>query len=237
MIERNLLYNEDCLKVLPQLEDGSIDLIVTDPPYRTRSGASPNMGGYWNTDKLKNGKIFEFNDTDIADYIGEFYRVLKETAHCYIMCNNRNLPHFFDVISKSPFRFTRLLVWDKGNKICGTYYMTQMEFIFFLRKGKDRPINDCSCGDLLRFSNFNRERNKDGTNLHDSIKPVSLMQCLIENSSNAGEIVLDPFMGSGSTIIAAIRAKRDYIGIEIDPKFYEVAKKRIESDSKILTLF
>ena len=226
------------MEVMRNMPDESIHLIATDPPYKvTQRGSSGTMSGYWATDITRQGKIFDHNDIDIEEYLPEFYRILKADAHCYIMCNNFNLPHFFDVIGKSNFHFVKLLVWDKQSKICGRYYMGQVEHIFMLRKGKDKPVNDCSQSDLLSFSNFNREKDREGNNLHDSMKPIPLMQCLIENSTQEGELVLDPFIGSGTTALACMRSNRHYIGCEIDPKYYKVALDRIEQEKRTLTLF
>lgn len=225
------------MEVMKSLPDESIDLICTDPPYKvTKKGCHGTMSGYWATDRANSGKIFSHNDIDIEEYLPEFFRVLKADAHCYIMCNNLNLQHFFEVIGKSPFHFVKLLVWDKQSKICGRYYMGQVEYIFMLRKGRDKPINNCSTSDLLSFSNFNREKDRNGNNLHDSIKPVPLMQCLIENSTQEGELVLDTFIGSGTTAIASIRSKRHYIGCEIDKTYYNVAQERIANETAQLTL-
>lgn len=238
MVKPNNIYLGDCLDIMPQIEDESIDLIVTDPPYKLTSFGSPGtMSGYWTNKLTMQGKIFSNNDIDIEKYLPEFYRILKANAHCYIMCNNSNLPHFFEVINKSNFRFIKLLVWDKHTKICGRYYMGQVEHIFLLRKGKDKPINDCGCSDLLSFSNFKREKDKDGNNLHDSIKPIPLMQCLIENSSQQGDIIFDPFIGSGTTALACIRSNRHYVGCEIDKHYYDVAINRIKQESIKPTLF
>ena len=235
---KDKIFCEDCMEVMQSLPNESIDLICTDPPYKlTSRGSSGTMSGYWTNKLTMQGKIFNNNNIDIAQYLPEFYRILKANAHCYIMCNNLNLPHFFDVIGKSDFNFVKLLVWDKQSKICGRYYMGQVEHIFMLRKGKDKPINDCSRSDLLSFSNFNREKDKDGNNLHDSIKPIPLMQCMIENSTQDGELVLDPFIGSGTTALACMRSKRHYIGCEIDPQYYKVALKRIDMEMRTLTLF
>lgn len=239
-METNMVYNTDCMGLLAAMPDECIDLIVTDPPYRVTSHggmASTSMSGYWVTKKAHSGKIFNHNDIDIADYLPQFYRLLKPDAHCYIMCNNFNLPHFFDVVNKSDFKFVKLLVWNKQSKICGRYYMGQVEHIFFLRKGKEKPINDCSTSDLLTFSNFNRAKDTAGNNLHDTIKPVPLFQRLVENSSQEGGIVLDPFCGSGTLAVACIRARRRYICCEIDKHYYDVATQRIEQEYKQPTLF
>lgn len=233
----NQIYLGDCLDVMKEIPDGCIDLIATDPPYRlTQRGSNGTMSGYWATDAAKKGTVFEHNDIEIEQYLPEFYRILKEDAHYYIMCNNLNMPHFFDVIGKSKFHFVKLLVWDKQTKICGKYYMGQIEFIFLIRKGKDKPINNCGTSDLLSFPNV-KDKNADGSNIHDSQKPIGLMQTLIQNSSNVGDIVLEPFAGSGTTCIAALRENRKYIGIELDRHYYNIAKKRIETELSQLRLF
>ena len=184
------------------------------------------MSGLWAKDKARKGDIFEHNNIDIAEYLPEFYRVLAADAHCYIMCNHFNLPHFFNVINASDFHFTKLLVWDKQTKICGTYDMGQVEFIFFLRKGKNKLINNCGTSDLLSFAN-KRDKNEDGANIHDSQKPIGPMRTLIENSTDTDGIVLDPFMGSGTTAIAAIKSKRAFMGFELDGEYCEIANKRV----------
>ena len=134
-LEIDKIFNQDCIGGMKSFPDESVDLIVTDPPYKlTARGSSGTMSGYWTNDITKKGKVFENNDVEIEDYLGEFYRILKDTSHCYIMCNNLNLPHFFEVISKSKFNFVKLLVWDKCTKICGKYYMGQVEHIFLLKR-------------------------------------------------------------------------------------------------------
>lgn len=222
---------------MQSIEDETIDLIATDPPYRVTSrGGTGTMSGYWTSQIAKSGKIFKKNDIDIAEYLPEFYRILKADAHCYIMCNNVNLPHFFDVISKSKFNFVKLLVWDKRSSICGRYYMGQVEHIFFLRKGKDKPVNDCGISDLLTVP-LQRDKDKNGQNIHDSQKPVSLFEILIRQSTEEGDLVFDPFMGSGTTAIAARNTNRYFCGCEIDEDYYDKIQRRLEYDKQQFSLF
>lgn len=227
MIELNKIYNKDCIIGMKQIPDNSIDLIATDVPYLcTSRGGSGTMGGYWKSNKAKSGKIFDCNNAKIEDYLPEFYRILKDNSHCYIMCNNFNLIHFLRVIDESAFHFVKSLIWDKVKKICGRYYMGQYEYILLLRKGKDRPVNDCSISDILSYRNI-KHKDKDGQNIHDSEKPVQLFSTLIRQSSNENELVLDPFMGSGTTAIACIRENRNFLGFELDKKYYDIANNRI----------
>ena len=231
------LYLGDCSEVLHKLPSESIDLVVTDPPYRvTSKGCSGTMSGYWAEERTNKGKIFDNNDIDIEEYIHELYRILKDGTHCYIMCNQLNLPHFLDVIGKSDFKYVKCLIWDKGNKICGRFYMNCFEYIIMLRKGRERQINLRGTPDILSIAN-KKTKDKDGRNIHDSEKPISLMEILIKNSSNEGDVVLDCFMGSGTSGLAAMRCGRNFIGIEIDNKYFEIAQERIKDAQNKLTLF
>lgn len=229
------LIHGDCLIEMQNIPDASIDLICTDPPYRvTPKGCAGTMSGYWTNTQTNKGKIFEHNDIDIEDYIHELYRVLKDRTHCYIMCNQVNLPHFLQVISNSKFKYVKCLIWDKGNKICGRFYMNCFEYIIMLRKGGERPINGCGTPDILSVPN-KKTKGLDGKNIHDSEKPIDLMQLLIENSTNKGDVVLDMFMGSGSTGVACVNTRRNFIGIELDEEYFAIAEKRIKEAQQQLT--
>lgn len=221
------LYNDDCLKVLSSMPDNSIDLIVTDPPYRiTARGNGGTSGGMFQKKEVNNGKVFQVNDIDIADWLPEFYRVLKDSSHCYIMTNNKNITHYLDIINKSNFHFIKCLIWVKDNKIMGQTYMSQFEYIIFIRKGSHKRINNCGCSDVLYIAN-KKTKNSQGKTIHDTEKPIELTNILIENSTNSGDIVLDPFMGIGGAGVSAMNLNRDFIGIELDENYFKIAKERI----------
>ena len=236
--EKYTLYNDDCITVLDNMiQNGdTVDMIFTDPPYRVTSrGNAGNSGGMLQKKINKAGQVFEHNNIEIEVYLPKFYKVLKETGHCYIMTNHKNLTHFLKVIDewKDPdtnegFHFIKSLIWDKGNKIMGQFYMNQFEYILFLRKGAGKKINNCGASDLISVPN-KKTKDETGKNIHDTEKPVDLCKILIENSSNPNEIVFDPFMGVGSCGIAAKQLGRKFIGIELDSNYYEIAKLRIES--------
>ena len=102
--------------------------------------------------------------------------------------------------------------------------MSRTEFILMLRKGKERYINDLGRSNVFVYPN------RQGDKWHPTEKPVELMRDFIINSTNEGDKVLDPFMGSGSTCVACKQTNREYYGIEIDEKYYDIAKKRINSE-------
>ena len=213
------ILNCNAIDYLKSIESESIDLILTDPPYKiTSRGSSGNSGGMMKTELSKKGKIFDDNNISVEDYASDFYRILKNNSHCYIMCNHKNLQSFINEFTKVGFKFTKSLIWVKNNKIMGQYYMNQFEYILFFQKG-NKKINNCGTSDILFFDNI-KDKDSDGNNIHDTQKPIKLMEVLINNSSKENDIVLDPFFGSGSTIIACENANRNYIGIEINKKYY-----------------
>lgn len=221
------LINGDAIDFMKTLEDESVDLIVTDPPYKvTARGNAGNSGGMMQSKLSMQGKIFKHNDIRPIEYIPEFYRLLKDGSHCYIMTNHVNLQEILNTATECGFRFIKSLIWNKGNKIMGQFYMSQFEYILFFRKGKGKKINKCGTADILNVPN-KKTKGEDGKNIHDTEKPVELMKILIENSSQEGELVLDPFLGVGATAMACKELNRDYIGIELDEKYYNIACKRV----------
>lgn len=226
------LIHGDCLESLKRMPNESINLIVTDPPYKiTARGNGGNSGGMFQKKEVNNGKVFKTNDLEIEDWLPEFYRVLKDQSHCYIMTNNKNITHYLDVIDKSNFHFIKCLIWVKDNKIMGQTYMSQFEYIIMCRKGAHKRINDCGVSDVLQIPN-KKMKDNDNKTIHDTEKPVELNNVLIANSSNEGDLVLDPFMGIGAAGVSAVGLNRNFIGIELDDDYFEIAKSRIENVKK-----
>lgn len=243
------LYNDDCLKVLSTLPDESVDLVVTDCPYKIVAGGvtikerSDECGGVLSkravADKgccssawirkdgqvpaaVKNGKMFSHNDIKFSEWLPDVYRVLKQGSHCYIMINARNLKELQTEAEKAGFKFQNILIWNKGNAVPNKYYMNAYEMILMLRKGPAKNINNMGTKNILDVKNSRINR------LHPTEKPVELMKILIENSSNKNDIVLDPFMGAGSTGVASVEIGRSFIGIEIDKHYYDVSKLKLK---------
>ena len=158
----------------------------------------------------------------------ELYRILKEGGHCYIMTNHVNLIEMLNVSTECGFHFIKSLIWNKGNKIMSQCYMSQFEYILFLRKGKHKKINNCGTSDILSIPN-KKTKDENGKNLHDTEKPIELAKILIENSSNEGDRVFDPFFGVGFVPIACKMLNRRFEGTEIDEEYYNKTIKRLES--------
>jgi len=225
--EEGVLFNQDCLEIFKLIEENSIDLIATDPPYLTTArGSAGNSGGMLQKEINKKGQVFKHNGIDVSQYASECYRVLKDGSHFYIMTNHVNLINMLNVCTSVGFHFIKSLIWNKGNKIMGQYYMSQFEYILFFRKGKGIKINNCGTSDILNIPN-KKSKDENGKNLHDTEKPIELMQILIENSSKENDIVLDPFSGIGATIKACINTNRKFIGIELDENYFNIMKGEI----------
>ena len=216
------LWQGDCLELMKDIPDGSIDLVVTDPPYKTTSrGSSGGTGGILKEEINKRGKVFKHNDIEFNEWLPELYRVLKDTGHAYIMSNNKNLKNMLMEIENVGFNIYKTLIWAKNSPITNMYYMDSHEYIIFCRKGKAKRINNCGTKSVFNVDN---PRNK----VHPTEKPVELMEVLVTNSSQEGELVFDPFMGSGTTGVACINTNRNFIGIELDEHYFNIAKERIE---------
>lgn len=152
----------------------------------------------------------------------EVYRVLKQGSHAYIFTNVLNLTEMLNEAQKAGFRLHNLLCWEKNNCTPSQYYMKNCEYVLFLRKGKAKWINDI--GGSKTVHQFN---NIIGKKIHPCEKPIDLLKFYIANSSDEGDIIFDPFSGTGSTLVAAKELKRNYIGYEIDEKYFSIAKNRI----------
>ena len=217
---------------LRQLSDNSIDCLVTDPPYKIVSGGCTKpLGGVLgsvtsgilnrNINNVKTGSLFDYNSLSFAEWMPEVYRVLKPKSHAYIFISGRRLNELTNEALKTGFIWQNLLVWKKQNATPNKWYMNQCEFILMLRKGGAKNINDMGSTTCLEFLN------PTGNKTHPTEKPVDLLKHLILNSTKENETVLDPFMGTGNTGIACIDTNRNFIGFEIDTKFFKFAENRL----------
>lgn len=231
------LRHGDCLEIMKDIPDNSIDLVVTDCPYHIVSGGCTNIprkdepSGIFNrrntfTQKnAKSGKLFDNNDIKFKDWLPDVYRVLKDGTHCYIMINARNLKELQQEAENVGFKFQNIIIWNKGNATPNRYYLNAYEMILMLRKGKAKNINNMGCKNIVDIKNIR------GNKLHPTEKPVELNELFIKNSSEQGDTILDPFMGVGSCGLACKNTNRNFIGIELDEKYFNIAKERIEEAS------
>lgn len=219
------LYNGDCLEVMNKLiEKGiKVDAIITDPPYKlTGGGRTTKKNIQFNTVSetvLKNGKFFDI--PKFKDWAKRCYDILNDNTHAYFMTNTKNLYEMLGELQNVGFKLHEILVWNKGMHTPQQYYLRNVEFILFMRKGKAKPINNMGTFSLININGIK------GNKIHPSEKPVELMELFVSNSTNEGDTVLDFTMGSGSTGIACKNLNRKFIGIELDEKYFDISVERI----------
>lgn len=215
------IYQGDCLELMPEIKDKSIDLIVTDPFY----GSSGRDGSV----HLENDDIFGNKMSAdsfiwfVREYSKQLFRIIKKDSHCYIFSDWRKYKDVQIAFETNGWELRSLIVWDKGNGM-GEYWRSTHEFILFFTKRKPKKLTHGNCMNVLHYKPV-----KGKKKLHSCEKPVNLIQFLIESSSNEGEIIFDPFIGSGTTGIACINTNRNFIGMELDKTYFEIAKKRINN--------
>ena len=233
------LIHGDCLVEMKKIPDDSIDCFISDVPYKLTQGGvtgkiSAKITGVALNFKNKNTKNgngnFKHNDIKFSDWLPDIFRVLKDKSHCYVMVNDRNLQELLNEATKSKFKLLNVLVWNKNNAMPNHWYMKNAEFIVMLRKGGAKYINNQGTKQIIQVNNV---RNKQ----HPTEKPIDLMKILIENSTNENDIVLDPFMGSGTTGVACVNTNRNFIGIEMDDNYFKIASERINNHTAQTKLF
>lgn len=225
------LYNGDCIEILKQIKDKSVDLIVTDPPYDVDvnhdGGNLYHAKGFDKSNiELVESKID--NGYDIELYNMEFVRVMKD-INVYIWCNKVQIPDYFNFyVNKLKCKFD-ILCWHKGNAL-PTYsnkYLSDTEYcLYFRNSGKCFPESYEDARTFYIAPINTKDKNIYG---HPTIKPLDFTKKLVRNSSKKNDIVLDPFMGSGTTGVACKELERDFIGVEINEKYFAIAKNRIEN--------
>ena len=233
MLELDKIYNEDCLEGMKRIPDGSVDCCITDPPYKLEAGGcAGGLNIVFNQASKKDvqsGELFEIPPFDA--WMKEVYRALKNGSHFYCMTNDKNLKDIIIAAEYVGFKEVNILVWAKGMHTPLPYYMKNIEFVVLFRKGSSRKINNM--GDFALIDGI---KGVYGDKIHPSEKPVPLFQKFIENSTNEGDIVLEPFIGSGTLARACHRTNRHFIGFELSKEYFDMACERIKIEKQQLTL-
>lgn len=221
------ILQNDVLRFLRKLPAGSVDVIVTDPAYsgmnnKLKLGHGRIVGQYANKGAADGKWFSEFVDTEenYSAFLSECRRVLKQsTGHLYIMFDSFSLLSLGPVVRKY-FDVKNLITWDKVNIGMGHYFRRRHEYIMFATHGNNRKIRNRSFPDVWRFKRIHHAS-------YPTQKPVELFQAMIYASAEKDFVVCDPFMGSASAAIAAIRNGCRFIGCDISPKAMNLASKRI----------
>lgn len=222
------LYNEDCMNILRKMEDASVDLIVTDPPYNIETKGA---GIYKQKDKQYVKELEGMKDGFSEDILEELCRVMKK-INIYIFCSQKQIIPLLDFFVKRKKCNYNIISWHKTNPVpaCGNKYLTDTEFVLFFREKGVKVYGSFETKKTWYVTPLNVIEKKEYG--HPTVKPQLLLRNFIINSSEEYETVLDPFMGSGSTGVASVLTNRKFIGIEIDGKYFDTAKKRIGEEIK-----
>ena len=219
------LINGDCLIELKKMGEESVDISFTSPPYN-----SVRHKKYKNySDNIDNYYSFLCKFTD------ELLRITKKTIIINVQTNYYNRPDVYKYIGKYNEDISRIIIWNKSNptpssmqhKLTNAY-----EFFIIFSKEKSVTINSIFMKDVINFP-INSQKIKG----HKAVMNSDVSDLFIREFSNKGDIVLDCFMGSGTTALSCKKYERDFIGIEIDDEYFAIAKKRIEELKKTINYF
>lgn len=224
-------------ELIKNIDDKSIDLIVIDPPYLLNmKGANPNRNDFGKEiinvrKELESLNIIDGYDIDI---LNELVRVMKK-VNIYIWCNIKQLKSYLDFFVGKLDCSVDILVWNKINAmpLFNNKYLTDKEYcLYFRKRGYCMPKSYEKAKTVFNLPINQRDKKLYG---HPTIKPIAIIQNLVENSSKENETILDCFMGSGTTGVAVVNAgcNRNFIGMEISEKYYEFAKNRINEAIKL----
>ncbi|HCE1880146.1 DNA-methyltransferase [Vibrio parahaemolyticus] len=222
------LSQDDAVNWLSMLDSASVDLLITDPPYESlekhrKIGTTTRL----KVSKSSSNQWFEiFPNARFEELLREVYRVLKKNAHFYLFCDQETMFVIKPIAEKVGFKFWKPIIWDKVSIGMGYHYRARHEYILFFEKGK-RKLNDLSIPDILTHKRVYRG--------YPTEKPVSLLEVLVAQSSREGELVVDPFFGSGSTLVAAKNLNRQCKGNDISSSAHEHIRQRMKFHKRSLS--
>jgi modification methylase len=227
------LLNGDCFQKLKELGDNTIDLVVTSPPYNKN---------YWLRNRNQKGKrIITYDSiTDSltpteyikqqTEVLNELVRVIKPTGS--IFYNHIDIFHKHNTIHPSyvyNFNVKQVIVWDRGNtpKLDKSYFLPTTEWLFWIKKDWNSiPYFDKSkCEHKKNIWRINKEKG----NPHPAAFPIELVDNIVKSCSEEGSVVLDCYMGSGTTAVSCKKLNRNFIGIEISKDYIEMTNKRLDT--------
>ena len=258
----NYVYFGNCIDVLKnEIDKSSIPLIFADPPYNLSGNGlqlkGNKTGGDW---FMVNEEWDKMNDEDYlnftSDWINECINVLKDNGSIYISCTYHNIAEILMVLKKNKIKVNNVITWQKTNampSITKRIFTHSTEFVIWAVKGKNWIFNYEELKDINPERQLNgslkqmrdvwaipisqgseRLKNEDGRALHPTQKPVELLRRIITASSMEDDIVLDPFLGSGTTAVVAKKLNRNFIGIEQNKKYFDASLIRLDALSEQL---
>lgn len=219
------LLQGDCLELMKDIPDGSIDLILTDPPY------GMDLKPQRKTGKFHGVQIANDNSLNWTDnFFLECFRVTKQNTASFFFCSHHCVSEFIGSAKLAGFEIKNLLVWDKGQFGMGGNWRPCHELILVCSKGR-LVTKSNSLRTIIQFKKVHHTKA-----VHPTEKPVSMLEHLIVEPDYNPSVVLDPFMGSGTTGVACMNTGRSFIGMELDQGYFEIARNRIFSQQSNYTV-
>lgn len=221
------VWQGDCLEEMGRLPESSIDVVFTDPPFSSGTRKEGQKGV--RKSMVRSTEDDEWFATDSLTTHGFLWlmrqnalrwkRLLKRGGHALVFIDWRMMPHLAAAIESADLRHCGVLVWDKTFFGMGACFRNQHEFVLHFTNGRGRDPKRRDAGNVFQCPPV-----RDG--LHPNEKPVRLLKDILSVVGGAGECVLDPFVGSGSTLVAAANLGMRGVGIDVDPEFVAVATRR-----------
>jgi len=234
----NKVHNMDCLDGFEKMDGSIIDLVVTDPDYDVNyANKSDEMSQIDGADRSKqierDEHYVEFKNFNYMRFAFGLKNVLKNNSHVYIFCGDRQLFKWYEVMNYAGFKINDILIWVKNRQTFSLglsyHYSYKHEYCMMWVKGS-RKLRKAG---LCTVMNYDIPKKY----VHPTQKPLEMIEFLILNSSNEGDLILDPFMGSGTTAAAAKRLNRNFIGFELSNEYCDIANNRINGVNKKVDLF
>lgn len=254
-MKKNIIYKGDCIKILnTKIDEETVDLIFADPPYNLSGNGlkweGNKTGGDWYMvneawDKMSTPEYLQFT----RQWIGASDRVLKTGGSIYIACSYHNIAEMMIVLKQVGYKINNIITWYKTNampNMTRRMFTHSTEFVIWAVKGsgwkfnyeviKEINPNRQKDGNLKQMRDLwemplvqgkERLRNKENKALHPTQKPEEMLKRIILASSDKGDIVLDPFLGSGTTVVVAKKYGRKWIGIDREQKYVNASLKRL----------
>ena len=223
------LKQGDCLEIMKDIPDKSIDLIVIDPPYELEAQRG---GGFFRNSNEKRRKYqdeIENMMTGVSEQLLDILCNKMKKVNMYIFCSRTQMLTLLNYANKNNFSWN-LLTWHKTNPIptCNNKYLNDTEYIVFMREKGVQVFGSYHTKKSYFITSVNKKEKQ--LYRHPTIKPLDIIENLIINSSQENDTILDCFMGSGTTGVACKNLNRNFIGIELDEKYFNIAKERIEKN-------
>jgi len=227
-MENNKIYLGDCYELIKEIPDKSIDLIYTDIPYLFDNGGTP-LGSPLSRRiaKLKNNDLKDIIKGIDWAILDEFVRVMKK-INCFIWCSKEQIIYLLNYFKDKGAMF-EILTWNKSNPtpMCNNTFLPDIEYCLYFRESGVRLTDGYELKSRWYQSPINK-RDKD-IFMHPTIKPLALVKRHILHTTQSDGLVLDCFIGSGTTAIACKETGRNFIGIEIDPLWHKIAVDRLNN--------